>query len=167
MQRGCDDRRVDRHHQQRERDDREHQPAVNGPTLRAGTKEPPAVSTSSWISMRRLISGRGRLESCYSCGWDMAEPRPEFAPEYGLVICVNGPLRLEVAALMTGDQYVARPPERSKTAPVLNEQSSEHSQVTRRATSSTVPSRFNGVLASTALMASGENCLMRSVSSTI
>ena len=37
MQRCRDDGPVDRHHQQRERDDGEDQPAVNGLALRAGT----------------------------------------------------------------------------------------------------------------------------------
>ena len=46
-----------------------------------------------------------------------------------------------------GGQYVARPPERSWTAPVVNEHSSDASQATSAATSSGVPTRPMGILA--------------------
>ena len=42
-------------------------------------------------------------------------------------------------------QYVALPPEMSKTAPVLNEHSSEHSQATSAATSSRRQVRAMGI----------------------
>jgi|SRR5436190_2305999 len=42
-------------------------------------------------------------------------------------------------------QYVARPPDRSKTAAVLNEQSSEQSHATRAAASSFRPNRSIGM----------------------
>ncbi len=45
----------------------------------------------------------------------------------------------------TRDQYVARPPDRSKTAPVLNEHSRLASQHTKDAASSTVPNRSIGI----------------------
>jgi len=44
-------------------------------------------------------------------------------------------------------QYVARPPERSKVAPVENEQSSEASHAIMLATSSGWPIRFIGIFA--------------------
>src|ERR1022692_3768943 len=43
------------------------------------------------------------------------------------------------------NQYVARPPEQSNTAPVLNDASSLHSQQISAATSSTVPNRPIGI----------------------
>jgi hypothetical protein len=45
-------------------------------------------------------------------------------------------------------QYVARPPDKSNTAPVLNEHSSEQSQATSAATSSFRPNRFMGIFES-------------------
>ena len=45
-------------------------------------------------------------------------------------------------------QYVARPPERSNTAPVLNEHSSEHNQATSAAASSRLPKRPRGIFES-------------------
>jgi hypothetical protein len=43
------------------------------------------------------------------------------------------------------DQYVALPPDKSNTAPVVNEQSSELSQATIAAASSVLPKRFIGI----------------------
>src|SRR5207253_850075 len=45
-----------------------------------------------------------------------------------------------------GTQYTARPPDRSKTAPVENEHSSVQSHATRAAISSTWPKRPMGIL---------------------
>jgi hypothetical protein len=45
-------------------------------------------------------------------------------------------------------QYVARPPDRSNTAPVLNEHSGELSQATIAAISSAVPNRPMGIFES-------------------
>ena len=59
---------------------------------------------------------------------------------------------------------MARPPERSNVAPVLKEQPSEHSHKTNSATSSTVPSRLSGLLATMAATASGDSCFKMSVS---
>jgi len=69
----------------------------------------------------------------------------------------SGETRREIASVCVGErcraeayvQYVARPPDRSKTAPVENEHSSEASQATSAATSSGRPARPSGIFAST------------------
>src|SRR5262249_20677249 len=65
-----------------------------------------------------------------------------------------------------GGQYVARPPERSKTAPVLKEHSREHSQATRAAASSFCPKRPIGIRESIYWMCPGAICRKMSVSMT-
>jgi hypothetical protein len=61
-------------------------------------------------------------------------------------------------------QYVARPPERSNTAPALNVHESEQSHSTSSATSLAVPSRLKVVRDTMAAIASGENWRIISVS---
>jgi hypothetical protein len=53
---------------------------------------------------------------------------------------------LTIRILMGPHQYVARPPERSKVAPVAKVQRSDASHATISATSSTSPKRFMGIL---------------------
>src|SRR5258708_2875550 len=56
-----------------------------------------------------------------------------------------GPL-LRMRTLLSHNQYVARPPERSNVAPVAKVQRSDASHATISATSSTSPKRFIGIL---------------------
>src|SRR5271170_4512276 len=61
-------------------------------------------------------------------------------------------------------QYVARPPEMSNTAPVLNEHSRLASQQTSAATSSTSPKRSIGILERIYAICAGETCASIGVS---
>src|SRR5664279_900101 len=61
----------------------------------------------------------------------------------------------EAPRSMESIQYVARPPERSNTAPVVNEHSSLASQQTSEVASSIVPNRPTGILDSMNSMCSG------------
>src|SRR5438094_10287378 len=65
---------------------------------------------------------------------------------------------LRAAALLLGHQYVARPPEMSNTAPVENEHSSEASQQTSAAISSTLTKRPMGIFDTMYLANSGVTC---------
>ncbi len=55
---------------------------------------------------------------------------------------------LTMRVSLSRHQYVARPPERSKVAPVAKVQRSDASHATISATSSTSPKRFIGILES-------------------
>jgi hypothetical protein len=61
-------------------------------------------------------------------------------------------------------QYLARPPDMSNTAPVLNELAAEQSHKTIPATSATLPRRFSGLAVTMAFTTSGPKLRMSSVS---
>lgn len=61
-------------------------------------------------------------------------------------------------------QYLARPPDMSNTAPVLNELAAEQSDKTIPATSATLPRRFSGLAVTMVFTTSGPNLRMSSVS---
>src|SRR4051794_4102646 len=63
-------------------------------------------------------------------------------------------------------QYVARPPLRSNTPPVVNEQSSEHSHATSAAASAVFPNRPIGIFDRMYSTCCGVICLRMSVSIT-
>src|SRR5205814_6169716 len=78
--------------------------------------------------------------------------------------CVD--LTTGAAAAQLGRQYVARPPDKSNTPPVVNEQSSVHSHATSAAASSTLPNRPIGIFDSMYWTCCGVICRRISVSIT-
>jgi len=87
-------------------------------------------------SLVRILSPE-RIARLIMLGWTLD-------PNFGQYVRIF-PAELPVKDIAERAQYVARPPEMSNTAPVENEHSSDASQHTSAATSSTCPSRPIGI----------------------
>jgi len=117
----------------------------------------PAPATPEGGCARPTPAARGRGPGPGLCdspfaggGWgrapvqDCPQPAPSVAARPGRAT----PAAARTPPDHAGGQYVARPPEMSNTAPVVNEHSSDESHATSAATSSTVPGRPSGIFES-------------------